>query len=66
MTGAQIERERAKEKRKRGNALSDMEVEELEDLLSTLTVDRKQIREAMGFALDFADLASEVPQYICN
>ena len=59
-TGAQIERERANEKKRRTNMLSEYEREEFEDYLDNLTVERSRILEAMGFALDFADMASEV------
>ncbi len=59
-TGAQIERERANEKKRRTNMLSEYEREEFEDYLDNLTVERGRVLEAMGFALDFADMASEV------
>ena len=60
MTGAQIERERAKARRSRDNTLTDAEYDEFEDILNNLTVSRKDILTGMAFALDFADMATEV------
>jgi hypothetical protein len=60
MTGAQIERERAKNKKTKKYSLSDSEYDEFNDMLQILTISRMQIQEAMGFALDFADMSSEV------
>ena len=62
MTGAQIERERAKSRRSKKNSLTDREHDEFEEILSTLSVSRKDILNGMGFALDFADMATEVVQ----
>lgn len=61
MTGAQIERERAKARRSKDNSLTDLECEEFEDILNNLTIARKDIITGMAFALDFADMATEVP-----
>lgn len=60
MTGAQIERERAKTRRSKKNSLTDEEHNEFEEILSTLSVSRKVILNGMGFALDFADMSTEV------
>lgn len=40
--------------------LTDAQRDEFEDMLRSLTLERSQIREAMGFALDNADAAGEV------
>lgn len=40
--------------------LTDLQRDEFEDLLRALTLERSQIKEAMGFALDNADAAGEV------
>ena len=40
--------------------LTDAQRDEFEDMLRALTLERSQIREAMGFALDNADAAGEV------
>lgn len=40
--------------------LTDSQRDEFEDLLRALTLERRQIKEAMGFALDNADAAGEV------
>lgn len=42
-------------------ALTDGQRDEFEDMLRALTLERSQIREAMGFALDNAEAAGEVP-----
>ena len=60
MTGAQIERLRAKERGSRKANLSDDQYDELEQRLQSLTVSRVSIMEAMGLALDNADAAEEV------
>jgi U2-associated protein SR140 len=60
MTGAQIERARAKE-RSRSKARLDREDERrLRYLLETLTVSRDSIKTAMAFALDHAECAEDV------
>lgn len=41
-------------------ALTDSQRDEFEDMLRALTLERSQIREAMGFALDNAEAAGEV------
>lgn len=41
-------------------ALTDGQRDEFEDMLRALTLERSQIREAMGFALDNAEAAGEV------
>ena len=40
--------------------LTDPQRDEFEDMLRSLTLERSQIKEAMGFALDNADAAGEV------
>lgn len=40
--------------------LTDPQRDEFEDMLRALTLERSQIKEAMGFALDNADAAGEV------
>ena len=40
--------------------LTDVQRDEFEDMLRALTLERVQIKEAMGFALDNADAAGEV------
>lgn len=40
--------------------LTDAQRDEFEDMLRSLTLERSQIKEAMGFALDNADAAGEV------
>lgn len=40
--------------------LTDPQRDEFEDMLRALTLERGQIKEAMGFALDNADAAGEV------
>lgn len=42
--------------------LTDSQRDEFEDMLRALTLERSQIKDAMGFSLDNADAASEV----CN
>ncbi|XP_042442122.1 protein RRC1-like [Zingiber officinale] len=45
-------------------ALTDPQRDEFEDMLRALTLERSQIREAMGFALDNADAAGEVVEVL--
>ena len=45
-------------------ALTDGQRDEFEDMLRALTLERSQIREAMGFALDNAEAAGEVPHWL--
>lgn len=40
--------------------LTDSQYNEFEDMLLALTLERSQIKETMGFALDNADAAGEV------
>lgn len=40
--------------------LTEPQRDEFEDMLRSLTLERSQIKEAMGFALDNADAAGEV------
>jgi U2-associated protein SR140 len=40
--------------------LTDTQRDEFEDMLRALTLERSQIKAAMGFALDNADAAGEV------
>jgi U2-associated protein SR140 len=44
-------------------ALTDSQRDEFEDMLRALTLERSQIQEAMGFALDNSEAAGEV---CCN
>eukprot|EP01041_Mallomonas_annulata_P005425 gene5425-10875_t len=60
MTGAQIERMRAKERGNHRAYLSDDTYDEFEGMLQKLSVGRGSIVEAMGIALDNADCAEEV------
>lgn len=41
-------------------ALTDSQRDEFEDMLRALTLERRQIREAMGFSLDNSEAAGEV------
>lgn len=45
--------------------LTDAQRDEFEDRLRALTLERSQIKEAMGFALDNADAAGEVFFILC-
>ncbi|KAJ7563699.1 hypothetical protein O6H91_03G121900 [Diphasiastrum complanatum] len=45
-------------------ALSDSQRDEFEDMLRALTLERSQIREAMGFALDNSEAAGEVVEVL--
>lgn len=45
--------------------LTDAQRDEFEDMLRALTLERSQIKEAMGFALDNADAAGEVFMLFC-
>ncbi|XP_024362531.1 protein RRC1 isoform X2 [Physcomitrium patens] len=45
-------------------ALTDSQRDEFEDMLRALTLERSQIREAMGFALDNAEAAGEVVEVL--
>ncbi|KAG0584627.1 hypothetical protein KC19_3G223800 [Ceratodon purpureus] len=45
-------------------ALTDGQRDEFEDMLRALTLERSQIREAMGFALDNAEAAGEVVEVL--
>ncbi|CAA7023252.1 unnamed protein product [Microthlaspi erraticum] len=45
-------------------ALTDPQRDEFEDMLRALTLERRQIKEAMGFALDNADAAGEVVEVL--
>ncbi|XP_075108633.1 protein RRC1 isoform X2 [Nicotiana tabacum] len=44
--------------------LTDAQRDEFEDMLRSLTLERSQIREAMGFALDNADAAGEAVEVL--
>ncbi|KAG7550229.1 ENTH/VHS [Arabidopsis thaliana x Arabidopsis arenosa] len=44
--------------------LTDTQRDEFEDMLRALTLERSQIKEAMGFALDNADAAGEVVEVL--
>lgn len=41
-------------------SLTDAQRDEFEDMLRALSLERSQIKEAMGFSLDNADAAGEV------
>ena len=45
--------------------LTDAQRDEFEDMLRALTLERSQIKEAMGFSLDNADAAGEVVLLLC-
>ncbi|KAJ8749344.1 hypothetical protein K2173_018831 [Erythroxylum novogranatense] len=44
--------------------LTDQQRDEFEDMLRALTLERSQIREAMGFSLDNADAAGEIVEVL--
>ncbi|XP_010273722.1 PREDICTED: protein RRC1-like isoform X2 [Nelumbo nucifera] len=44
--------------------LTDQQRDEFEDMLRALTLERSQIKEAMGFALDNADAAGEIVEVL--
>lgn len=44
-------------------ALTESQRDEFEDMLRALTLERSQIREAMGFALDNSEAAGEVNNF---
>lgn len=46
------------------NHLPDADHDDFLDLLRNLTISREKIKEAMGFALDFADASEEVVEAI--
>lgn len=46
--------------------LTDAQRDEFEDMLRALTLERSQIKEAMGFSLDNADAAGEVVLLLCT
>ena len=56
LTSQRVEQERT---------LTDAQRDEFEDMLRALTLERVQIKEAMGFALDNADAAGEVMLLLC-
>ena len=60
MTGAQIERAKARDRGQMKVSLTDTQFDELESRLHSLTVSRQDILEVMGLALDNADAAEEV------
>ena len=60
MTGAQIERQKAKDRGAKRAQLSDDTYAEFEGLLQQLSISREVIVQAMGLALDHADAAEEV------
>ncbi len=60
MTGAQIERMRAKDRGNRRAHLSDETYDDFENMLQKLSVSKLAIMEAMGLALDNVDAAEEV------
>ncbi|KAL0903511.1 hypothetical protein M5K25_027897 [Dendrobium thyrsiflorum] len=47
-------------------SLTDPQRDEFEDMLRALTLERSQIKEAMGFALDNADAAGEVVEVLAE
>ncbi|CAM0956389.1 unnamed protein product [Alopecurus aequalis] len=46
--------------------LTDSQRDEFEDMLRALTLERSQIKEAMGFALDNADAAGEIVEVLAE
>jgi U2-associated protein SR140 len=46
--------------------LTDAQRDEFEDMLRALTLERSQIKGAMGFSLDNADAAGEVVLSLCS
>jgi U2-associated protein SR140 len=62
MTGAQIERARAKERGSKliNQTLSDDEFDEFTEILQTLTISRNDIKYAMGFAYDKVEAAEDI------
>lgn len=59
-TGAQIERRRHLDKHGKLLVLTEDEVDDFERLLQGLTVSRRSIKEAMGFAFDHVEGAAEL------
>jgi hypothetical protein len=66
MTGAQIERQRAKERSRNKARLSREDEKTFSRLLSSLTVGRESIRVAMGFAFDHAESCEEIVAMLCK
>ena len=60
MTGAQIERARAKERGSRGARLSQRKYDEFSTILSSLELSKSSICNAMGFALDHTEAAEDI------
>lgn len=60
MTGAQIERERAKDRQARKYMMTESEREDFKHILDNITVEKKKILDAMTFAFDIVEMASEV------
>jgi hypothetical protein len=60
MTGAQIEREKAKKRLEELSRLRKDDYEEWKEKLRTLDLSRTRIKEAMGFAFDKIESADEV------
>jgi U2-associated protein SR140 len=60
MTGAQIERQRAKERGRNKARLRRDDEKTFLHLLETLSVSRESIRVAMGFALDHAEFVEDI------
>jgi hypothetical protein len=60
MTGAQIERERAKKRLQEQARLGREDYQTWKDKLQQLDLSRQKIKEAMGFAFDKIESAEEV------
>jgi U2-associated protein SR140 len=60
MTGAQIERIRAKERLTRQAMLNEEDYDEFQDLLRDLTLSRRPIKVAMGFAYDKVESSEDI------
>jgi hypothetical protein len=63
MTGAQIERAKAKDRMARQARLSREDYQAWKGLLRELHLGRQSIKRAMGFAFDKIESAVEVPIY---
>jgi U2-associated protein SR140 len=64
MTGAQIERVKARDRNSRGKRLSRLEYESFERMLRDLDLSRTRIKDAMGFAYDHVDCAEDIVDLI--
>ena len=64
MTGAQIERNRAKERSRRHTRLGKREYEEFKNMLQNIDLSRNKIKRTMGFAYDNIECGEEIVSMI--